>query len=115
MSIISNITQYCGGGIINDDEFDCVFEGREHGTNCTEYVMKYCRPEKYNFILLLNDPFVSPESILEIFFPLTDNRPYSHRIEDFNNEELESLMMNYYTGNLYDFLCLIKNCKLISK
>ena len=42
LSTINNITQYYSEGIINYDGFDGVFEGREHGTNCTEYMIRYC-------------------------------------------------------------------------
>ena len=98
LSTINNITQYYSDGIINDDEFDGLFEGREHGTNCTEYMMKYCNNKKYNFMLLINDPFVSPEPMSPIFFPSTNTKPYTNKIKDFNKEELESLMTNVRVG-----------------
>jgi len=98
LSTINNITQDYSEGIINDDEFDGLFKGREHGTNSTEYMMKYCNNKKYYFMLLLNDPFVSPDPVSEIFFPSTHNKPYTRRIKDFNKEELESLMTNVRVG-----------------
>ena len=58
LSTINSITDYYSNGIINDYEFDGVFEGRGSDINCTEYMMKYCNSIKYNFILLLNDPFM---------------------------------------------------------
>ncbi len=66
--------------------------------NCTEYMMKYCKNEKYNFMLLLNDPIISPDPISDIFSPSTHSRPYTHQIQDFNKEELESLMTNMRVG-----------------
>ena len=67
LSTINSITDYYNNGIIKDYEFDGVFEGRGSGVNCTEYMMKYCNGNKYNFMLLLNDPFISSDPISEVF------------------------------------------------
>ena len=46
-------------------------------------------------MLLLNGPFISPDLISEIFFPSTHHdKRNTHRIEDFNKEEPESLIKN---------------------
>ena len=52
LSTINSIIDYYSNGIINDHEFDGVFEGRGSSVNCTEYMMKYCNGNKYNFMLL---------------------------------------------------------------
>ena len=67
LSTINSIIDYYSNGIINDHEFDGVFEGRGSGVNCTEYMMKYCNGNKDNFMLLLNDPFISSDPISEVF------------------------------------------------
>ena len=43
--------------------------------------------------MLLN-PFISPDQISERFLPSTDNKPYTYRIQDFNKEGVELLMIN---------------------
>ena len=68
LSTIDSKTDYYSNGIINEHEFDGVFEGRDSGVNCTEYMMNYCNGNKYNFILILNDPFISTDPISEVFF-----------------------------------------------
>ena len=68
-SKISLIIEYYNEYIINDHDFDGVFEGRWSGVNCTEYIMmKYCNGNKYNFMSILNNPFISSDPISE-FFP----------------------------------------------
>ena len=67
LSTINSITDYYSNGIINNHEFNGVFEGRGSGVNCIEYMMKYCNGHKYNFMLLLNDPFISSNPISEVF------------------------------------------------
>ena len=59
LSTINSITKYYSKGITNNNDFDGVFEGRGSGVNCTEYMTKYCNETKYNFLLILNDPFIS--------------------------------------------------------
>ena len=42
LSTINSIIDYYSNVIMNDYEFDGVFEGRGSEVNCTEYMMKYC-------------------------------------------------------------------------
>ena len=69
LSTIYSITEYYSKDIINDDEFDGIFEGRGNDINCTEYIMKFCNGNTYNFMLLLNDPFILSAPISDVFFP----------------------------------------------
>ena len=98
LSTINSITNYFSKGIVNDAEFDGVFEGRSNDTNCTEYMMKFCNGKKYNFMLLLNDPFICTGPISDVFFPGSRNRLVSYPIEDFSREEMDSLMTNVRVG-----------------
>ena len=43
LSTINSIMDYYSNGIINDHNFEGIFEGRETGVNCTEYMMKDCK------------------------------------------------------------------------
>ena len=49
-------------------------------------------------MLLLNDPFISSDPISEVFFPSSHTKPISYPINDFNKEEMESLMTNVRVG-----------------
>ena len=62
--------------------------------------MKYCNGNKYNFMLVFNDPFISFAPISEVFSPSSHTKPVSYPINDFNKEEMESLMTNVRIGRL---------------
>ena len=49
-------------------------------------------------MILLNDPFISPDQISEILFPPLQNRILTCRIDDFNKDEIESFMTNIRVG-----------------
>ena len=68
LSSINAITEYYSKGIVNNDEFEYIYKGRGNDSNCTEYTMGFCNDKKYNFMLLLNDPFISSDPISEFFF-----------------------------------------------
>ena len=67
-------------------------------------------------MLLLNDTFISSDPKSEVFFPSSHTKPDSYPINDFNKEEMESLMTNVRVGwsaknlqeneKIYDGFCL---------
>ena len=97
LSTINSITEYYSKGIINDNDFHDVFEGRGSGVNCAEYMMKYSNKNKYNLMLLTNDPFISSDPISEVP-PTLYSKTISYPIDHFNKEEMESLMTNVRAG-----------------
>ena len=58
-STIRHITKFHKRLVVNDPDFEDMFNGKKRGElSATEYMMTYCRSRNYNFQLLLNDPLV---------------------------------------------------------
>ena len=54
--MIHYIKEHTRQSYINDEDFDGLFKGRaESELNSTEYMIKFCRHKKYNFMTLEND------------------------------------------------------------
>ena len=61
-STIRNITKFQKRLVVNDSDFDDMFNGRrKEDLSTTEYMMTYCRSKNCNFQLLLNNPMFSSE------------------------------------------------------
>ena len=65
---ICQITRYKKKQIVNDSDFDDIFDNTNKADlNVTEYMMEYCCSKNYNFQILLNDPLFSSEPTSETY------------------------------------------------
>ena len=99
-STICNITKFQKRLVVNDSDFDDMFNGRrKEDLSATEYMMTYCRSKNYNFQLLLNDPMFSSEPTSETYMNIKEE-PTIESILDFNQREMDSLKNNVNFGRI---------------
>ena len=99
-STIRHITKFHKRLVVNDSDFEDMFNGKKKGElSATESMMTYCRSKNYNFQLLLNDPLFSSEPTSETYMN-NKEEPTIESILDFNKREMDSLKNNVNFGRI---------------